>query len=163
MLAVVLVGVLWGAGTAYASTWSYTVDVTRTTAGIKDFTYRHQILWSGNGSTISSYQASDWSQYTAVGWPLPTLPTRARSPIPATESNIKGRLRTQNTSLASARYASTTIRGLRRPLVQAASIGSTALVFSAMSRWVPEAELSESVAIVGLYGAPSVPRIEVAG
>ncbi len=73
VLAVVLVGVLWGAGTAYASTWSYTVDVTRTTAGIKDFTYRHQILWSGNGSTISSYQASDWSQYTAVGWAFTDL------------------------------------------------------------------------------------------
>lgn len=65
-LAIVTVLLLTGAGVASAATYEYNIYLSRTNPTV--WTYRHQVLWTGNGSTISAYTVNDWSTYTAFGW-----------------------------------------------------------------------------------------------
>lgn len=52
---------------ASAATWEYTVYLSKT-AVYTHWTYAHEVLWTGNGSTISPHQVADWSAYTSFGY-----------------------------------------------------------------------------------------------
>ena len=52
-----------------AGTWSYNVYLSRTSGVLgTDWTYKHRVLFSGNGTKVTSYSVSDWSTKTSIGW-----------------------------------------------------------------------------------------------
>jgi hypothetical protein len=55
-------------GAAASGTWVYTSLLSKYISGSKQWTYEQEIVWTGNGSTISAYTPTDNSNYKATGW-----------------------------------------------------------------------------------------------
>ncbi|MDF1598055.1 MAG: hypothetical protein P1T08_18440 [Acidimicrobiia bacterium] len=68
VVAVLSVFVLTGAGVAEAATWSLQYDLYRTGVYPLRWAYRHQVLWTGNGSTISAHSVTDNKLSSDPGW-----------------------------------------------------------------------------------------------
>ena len=60
--------VLTGAGVAEATSWSLQYDLYRTGLAPFRWSYRHQVLWTGNGTTISAHQVTDKKLSADPGW-----------------------------------------------------------------------------------------------